>query len=143
MARSHGADVRRPRRRKLPPRPDPRWLVQLDNGWQLYGWAAEATGPDYWSSWRASAPDLDGPWTLDNGRVPRAQGGPGTWDSQTAAIGAVLQTDDEFLAWYEGQPPGSNLRGDLGLATSADGLSWRKYDDPTTTAAKSRRRATR
>jgi hypothetical protein len=47
----------------------------------------------------------------------------------------VQRTDAGFTAWYEGQPPGSNLRGDLGVAMSTDGLSWRKYDDPATTAA--------
>ena len=32
--------------------------------------------------------------------------------------------------WYEGQGPGSGVRGDIGYATSTDGLAWHKLDDP-------------
>jgi hypothetical protein len=59
------------------PGPIPAALVQLDHGWQMYGWAADATQPTYFASWRASAPDLDGPWTLDQDRI-LAPGRPGT-----------------------------------------------------------------
>ena len=115
------------------PGPIPTALVELDDGsWLLYGWAEDVTHEGYVLNWRASAQDLAGPWELDRDRL-LAQGGPGTWDSRTASVGAVQATDAGFAAWYEGQSPGSGLRGDLGYASSQDGLSWTKFDDPTTT----------
>jgi hypothetical protein len=52
-----------------------------------------------------------------------------------AAIGTAQFSGGEYLLWYEGEPPGSSIRGDIGLATSADGLAWTKHDDPATTDA--------
>lgn len=114
------------------PGPIPTAILQLDDGsWQLYGWAAEdASGSALWS-WRTSAPSLDGPWKLDAEEI-LGPGPAGEWDSQVAAAGSVLRTDDGFAMWYEGEPPGSTNRGDIGLATSADGLTWSKADNPAT-----------
>lgn len=117
------------------PGPIPSALVELGDGtWQLYGWAAESSNTSFFASWRASAPKLEGPWKLD-GEGILGPGRPGTWDSQTAAIGSVQRTDTGYAAWFEGSPPGASIRGDLGLATSADGLAWHKFDDPATTTA--------
>lgn len=104
-------------------------LQQADGSWVLYGWAIEDAGPDRLTTWRASAPAPEGPWTLD---VPKAVdvGAGGTWDSQAAAVGAVRPTADGFTLWYEGQGAGSSIRGDIGLATSTDGLAWTKAADP-------------
>lgn len=116
------------------PGPIPSAALQLaDGSWLLYGWAADATNPNRFHSWRASAPALTGPWTLDEARI-LAPGRAGMWDSQAASIGSVKATDDGYLAWYEGQPPGNELRGDIGYATSADGLSWTKFSDPASTS---------
>jgi hypothetical protein len=117
------------------PGPIPSAIVQLEDGsWQLYGWAsANATGSAF-LTWRTSAPSLDGPWVLDGDALLDA--GPALdWDSFLAGAGSVLRTDDGFAMWFEGEPPGSSVRGDIGLATSADGLTWTKHDDPATTAA--------
>jgi len=116
------------------PGPIPTALVQLDDGsWQLYGWAAVGPEGTRFESWRASAAKVEGPWRLDAAQV-LVPGPGGTWDSQTASIGSVQPTASGFAAWYEGSPPGFSLRGDLGLATSADGLAWEKHDDPATTS---------
>lgn len=115
------------------PGPIPAAAVQLDDGsWQLYGWAAHAETPQSFSSWRASAPKPEGPWTLD-APVVLSPGPSSAWDGQTAAVGAVQHMAAGYAMWYEGQGPGSGVRGDIGYATSADGLTWRKLDDPTTT----------
>jgi hypothetical protein len=115
------------------PGPIPGELLRLDDGtWAMYGWAAHAVREGAFTSWRATAPEPGGPWTLDGEEI-LGLGPTGAWDSQAATIGAVQQTDDGFLAWFEGQPPGRNLRGDIGLATSTDGRTWRKFDDATTT----------
>ena len=43
-----------------------------------------------------------------------------------------MRTADGYATWYEGQRPGSEARGDVGYATSTDGLAWTKWDDPAT-----------
>jgi hypothetical protein len=106
---------------------------EADGTWQMFGWAAHATDSRRFSSWRASAPAPEGPWKLDAAEV-LAPGAPQAWDSQTAAVAEVHPTADGYAMWYEGQGPGTSIRGDIGYATSADGLAWTKFDDPTTTA---------
>jgi hypothetical protein len=116
------------------PGPIPSAALQLEDGsWLLYGWAADASDPHEFHSWRASAPALAGPWKLDDARILEP-GLAGMWDSQAASIGSVQATDHGYAAWYEGQPPGSELRGDIGYATSTDGLTWMRFSDPASTA---------
>lgn len=112
------------------PGPIPSSALQLDDDtWLLYGWAAHATDSRLFTSWRASAPRPEGPWSLDAETVLPV-GSPAAWDSQTASIAGVHRTADGYVLWYEGQAPGSTIRGDVGYATSADGLTWQKRADP-------------
>ena len=112
------------------PGPIPSSALQLPDGtWLLYGWAAHRTDSRLFTSWRASAPEPEGPWRLDEETVLPV-GAPTAWDSQTASIGGVHRTADGYALWYEGQAPGSTIRGDVGYATSADGLAWQKVPDP-------------
>lgn len=117
------------------PGPIPGAIVQLADGtWQIYGWVATNSSGTAFSSWRTSAPSLAGPWALDGIELlPSAPAG--DWDSYMTAPGSVLPTEDGFAMWYEGEPPGSSNRGDIGLAASTDGLGWTKHDDAATTAA--------
>jgi hypothetical protein len=105
---------------------------EADGTWRMFGWAARATDSRRFSSWRASAPAPEGPWVLDAQEV-LAPGPAGAWDSQTAAVAEVHATPDGYAMWYEGQGPGNGIRGDIGFATSVDGLAWTKFDDPATT----------
>jgi hypothetical protein len=115
------------------PGPIPTAALQLEDGtWLLYGWAAEDDAGSSFSSWRASAAELEGPWTLDERQVLE-RGDPGAWDSMMAVASSVHREGDGYRMWYEGEVPGSEARGDVGLATSADGLVWAKWDDPATT----------
>lgn len=117
------------------PGPIPAALLDAgDDGWLLFGWADDPLRSPHFSTWGASAPRLGGPWTLNGAHVIET-GRPGTWDSQTAGVRSVLRTDAGFAAWYEGSPPGSTVRGHIGYASSTDGLTWQKYDDPATTTA--------
>jgi hypothetical protein len=117
------------------PGPIPAALLDAgDDGWQLYGWADDPLRSPHFDTWRASASRLAGPWTLDRAHVIQT-GRPGTWDSQTTGVRSVLRTETGFAAWYEGSPPGRTVRGDIGYASSVDGLAWEKYDDPSTTTA--------
>ncbi len=117
------------------PGPIPAAIVELDDGsWQMYGWASANASGTAFLTWRTSAPALGGPWALD-GEELLAPGPAGDWDSFYVSAGSVLRTDDGFAMWFEGEPPGSSSRGDIGLATSTDGLAWTKLDDPGTTSA--------
>ena len=117
------------------PGPIPTAILQLDDGtWQLYGWASADSSGARFLSWRVSAPDLEGPWALDATDL-LANGPGGSWDSFMATIATVQRGPEGYLAWYEGEPPGSTNRGDIGVATSPDGLAWTKFDDPATTDA--------
>jgi hypothetical protein len=106
------------------PGPIPSAIVQLEDGsWQLYGWASANASGTAFLTWRSSAPSLDGPWVLDGDALLHA--GPALdWDSFMTAPGSLLLADDGFSMWFEGEPPGSSIRGEIGLATSADGLTW-------------------
>jgi hypothetical protein len=117
------------------PGPIPAALLDAgDEGWQMYGWADDPLRSPHFDTWRASASRVAGPWTLDGPHVIET-GRPGTWDSQTTGVRSVLRTETGFAAWYEGSPPGSTVRGNIGYASSSDGLAWEKYDDPSTTTA--------
>lgn len=115
------------------PGPIPTAAVQLQDGtWLLYGWAAEDDAGSSFSSWRARAAEPEGPWTLDGSQVLEP-GGFGTWDSMMAVAASVHLEGDGYRMWYEGEVPGTEVRGEIGLATSPDGLAWQKWNDPATT----------
>lgn len=108
----------------------PTAAVRLDDGrWRLYGFAAHSDRPNSFTSWAATAPKPEGPWTLD-AATALDTGPAGSWDSQAAAIGAVRRDADGFVTWYEGQGPGTTARGEIGYAVSADGLTWQKMPEP-------------
>ncbi len=60
-------------------------------------------------------------WTKYAGNPVLTVGGPGSWD--TAYVGApqVVKVGGVYHLWYRG-----GLNGDIGYATSADGLTWTK-----------------
>ena len=84
---------------------------------------------------RASAPAPEGPWLFDEFPVLDV-GGTGTWDGYAVQFPDVLKTRDGFVMYYIGiSDPVGFGRGlvMMGMATSSDGITWTKYDDPTTT----------
>ncbi len=111
-------------------------LRAADGTWLLYGWAASATQGQSFFSWRATAPVPEGPWTVAPGEDRVLPPGPvGAWDDQTAAVSTVLVEDSKYSMWYEGQRPGRTMRGGIGYASSSDGITWNRFDDPTTATA--------
>jgi len=59
----------------------------------------------------------------------------GEWDESSATIVSIVQLDDSYLAFYEGEGA-SNLH-NIGLATSEDLINWKKYSaNPILTAGK-------
>lgn len=77
---------------------------------------------------RATAPDPTGPWTVDPEPVLMA-GEVLEWDNTGLYIHSVLPTDEGYVLYYSP----ANMTGNIGMATSSDGIHWTKYDDPATT----------
>ncbi len=82
---------------------------------------------------RATASDLNGPWTADPAPVLEP-GSSGAWDSYTVLAPSVIPTDDGYVMFYTGGSSTSSNTWQIGRATSADGVHWTKYDDPATSA---------
>jgi predicted GH43/DUF377 family glycosyl hydrolase len=81
---------------------------------------------------RATAPGPDGPWTADPAPVLK-KGTAGSWDSYQVSNPSVVKTTDGYVMYYSGGSAGANTSRAIGMATSKDGVSWTKYNDPTTT----------
>jgi predicted GH43/DUF377 family glycosyl hydrolase len=81
---------------------------------------------------RATASDPTGAWTREEDPV-LTPGSPGEWDDRGVAAASVIATEEGYVMYYEG----GDLVGDanimIGMATSLDGITWTKYDDPATT----------
>jgi sucrose-6-phosphate hydrolase SacC (GH32 family) len=78
---------------------------------------------------RATAPDPTGPWTLDPTPVLEA-GQVGDWDYSGIAGGTVVSTGAGYILYYANE----ELQA-YGMATSEDGITWVKYNDPLTTTS--------
>ena len=59
-------------------------------------------------------------------------GAGGAWDEKQVLAPHVLKTDDGYVMYYSGVDASGVQR--IGMATSVDGVSWTKYNDPTTTS---------
>ncbi|MBZ0319236.1 MAG: hypothetical protein K8L91_22670 [Anaerolineae bacterium] len=112
-------------------------LVEEDGTWVLYFylWPHQFGSTDPSSIARATAPAPEGPWTMD----AEISLGPGAaaseWDSGGVSAPSVVKTDDGYLMFYAGFDIGAGGFGGIGMATSPDGITWTKYDDPATTTA--------
>lgn len=87
---------------------------------------------DPWVIGRITAPGPDGPWTVDPD--PILEPGPaGAFDHAGLAWPSVVRTDDGYLMFYTGMdvPRGT---GAIGLATSEDGVTWTRREEPVLTA---------
>jgi hypothetical protein len=115
-----------------PPGPIPGAALRAPDGtWLLYGWAAAPAARSSFSTWLATAVAPHGPWTATPGQdrvLP--PGATGAWDDETAAASSVVASGAGFAMWYEGQRSGRTIRGGIGYASSADGLTWERYDGP-------------
>lgn len=82
---------------------------------------------------RATAPRLDGRWTVDP--TPVLDPGPeGAWDGGRLAEPEVVRTPDgQWLLWYSGRD--DDGRAAIGLATSVDGRSWERVPEPVLTGS--------
>lgn len=80
--------------------------------------------------WRATAPAPEGPWLPDEAPVFSSE--PPTWDIRKLPIG-IFTTEDGYQLFYLGWGSLPTSRMQVGLATSADGITFAAFDDPATT----------
>ena len=80
---------------------------------------------------RATAPAPTGPWTADPEPM-LVPGGEDAWDRSSVTWPSVEQTDNGLVMYYAGTHAFTTM---IGRATSKDGVTWTKYDDPQTTEA--------
>lgn len=113
----------------------PGMVVKDDSLWRMYFNAQELVNfaPGRHIG-RASSKSLGGPWTKDEQPV-LASGEAGEWDAGFIIPSSVLKLDKgTFIMFYSGGLDIA-LFDDffVGMATSKDGKSWKKYNNPETT----------
>jgi predicted GH43/DUF377 family glycosyl hydrolase len=107
-------------------RNDSLWVLYF-NARELVGWSA---GPSFG---RATSKFLQGPWNkMDNPVL--TSGKRGEWDSDFIKTGPVLkQEDGSFIMYYTGGDDLASFTNIyIGMATSEDGITWKKYNNPET-----------
>jgi hypothetical protein len=98
------------------------------DGWVMYFTGTLATEQEAWEIWRATAPGPDGPWTrLDE---PVLRRGAAAWDAGTLDFPSVHPTDDGYVMFYSAVPTTDRETGAIGRATSEDGITWTKGEEP-------------
>lgn len=104
-------------------------LVEDDGTWVLYFYNMNARGwPRIQATIsRATADNPLGPWTPDPEPILTA-GEAERWDSAGVAYPTVIRMDDGYRMYFTGQD--AIGREAIGLATSADGITWEKHPDP-------------
>jgi hypothetical protein len=103
-------------------------LREADGTWVMYAWGTPAPMLRGSVIYRATATVPEGPWTAVP--EPIVAGTDEAWDASYLDFPSVIATDDGYLMLYSG---GSFLepgRSAIGLATSADGLTWTKLPEP-------------
>jgi predicted GH43/DUF377 family glycosyl hydrolase len=110
-------------------------LVQPDGTWVMYFYTLDNSGAIFGGPatiGRATAPQPTGPWTPDAAPVLQP-GKAGSWDAMSVASPSVVRTDTGYAMYYTGVASLNDTHGAIGMATSADGIHWRKYNNPATT----------
>lgn len=106
-------------------------LVEDDGTWVLYFYTWDSAGWPAGNSkiGRATAPTPTGPWTADPQPV-LFPGPEGDWDEFAVLAPSVIKTEAGYEMFYAGRTRDTAM---IGRAFSPDGITWTKYDNPTTT----------
>jgi hypothetical protein len=104
-------------------------IVLNDGTWVMYFHRVSRSRPSVIG--RATASSPLGPWLVDPEPV-LLPGAEDAWDENGLAWPSVVQTDDGYSMFFAGSPRGFAGTTMIGLATSADGINWEKYDDSST-----------
>lgn len=114
--------------------------VMLDGGDYRVWWCSQVPGVGPGDDiLYASAPAMDGPFTADGGApaVPVFTGRPGSFDAMHTCDPSVIRVGSTYYLYYTGAE-GDHAHGNaVGVASSTDGLAWRRENDgkPIVTAA--------
>jgi hypothetical protein len=110
------------------------WAIPVLDGdtWVLYFNETDSPSSPSVRILRATAPAPTGPWAIDDEPVLET-GGPLAWDGLQIALMSVFPYKDGFALFYVSQRPPLVISSSLGMATSPDGVTWAKFDDPATT----------
>lgn len=100
-------------------------VVGDDGTWMLYFHTLDRPGV----IGRLTAPAPEGPWTPDPQPV-LTPGGDEAWDGTRVGWQSVVKTEEGYVMYYAGNKAFTTQ---IGRATSPDGATWTKYDDPDTT----------
>jgi predicted GH43/DUF377 family glycosyl hydrolase len=107
-------------------------FVTDDGTWVLIFETVSTVEP--WVLGRATAPSPEGPWTID----PEPILTPGPDGSIDAGGGlhwpSVVRTDDGYAMYYAAFDKPSGGTGVIAMATSPDGVTWTKRDQPVLSA---------
>ena len=108
-------------------------LIDEDGIWTLYlSSSKRVISEEVPVIWRATASSPTGPWEFD--QIPLLEkGSSGAWDRSGVGAPTVLKVADGYRMYYLGGHIDNrrSFRG-IGMATSIDGFSWTKYNDPAT-----------
>ena len=102
-------------------------FVTGDGTWVLVLQSVNSTEP--WEIGLATAPGPDGPWSITQEPVLTA-GEEGSADAAGLAWPSVVATDDGYAMYYTAQTPTIPGGGTIAMATSPDGLTWTKQEEP-------------
>ncbi len=79
------------------------------------------------------ATSMDGiNWQRDSHNPVLRVGAPGSWDAEYVGYPKIILVDTTYHMWYAGSNDLNNQIFRMGHATSTDGITWTKYNDPST-----------
>jgi predicted GH43/DUF377 family glycosyl hydrolase len=109
-------------------------IMKEDSLWVLFFNGREIAGFNSGRSFgRATSKWLQGPWKKSEEPV-MTSGRMGEWDSDFIALGSVLIMDNGsyYIYYAGGEDLVSFTNIYIGMATSVDGITWKKYNNPLT-----------
>lgn len=108
-------------------------ILETGSGWVMYYNATEVStiGPGRFVG-RATSDSLTGIWERLDSPVLTV-GGTGEWDAGFVLASSILPQDTGgFIMFFSGADDFLAGHFQIGLATSPDGITWTKYNDPAT-----------
>lgn len=103
-------------------------MVGNDGTWTMY-YTGSGGEEDNKGIGIATASSPTGPWLRND--TPLLERGPeGAWDHELILMDQLVVLDGEFRMYYSGREK-SGRSAMIGMATSTDGITWEKYNDPT------------
>jgi hypothetical protein len=112
------------------PGPMPTSVTQMrDGSWAMYGFGVPAAAGSTPIMWRAVSDSPTGPWRDPS--IVYEVGGPGSWDGAWIDFPTVFVSEEGVSMLYEGASDAEPNTSHLGVATSADGISWERPEAPT------------